>query len=327
MIGQRIVQYDLFRRHTGHPTRRGPQRDKRPSERPMNHPGEKFERFVHLLRQHTPQEGANYAVIEGVGAYRASAPEGRHPALDIPAIWAIGQGRKLCHAGDTTYDYSAGNVVVMFYPMAVETEVVEASRERPLLIAGVAIDLARMADVLLRMDQIEGAAAKPLSADPSGICAMSLEDSLLDPLIRLFELLDVPRDAAMLGDAVIDEIYYRLLCGEGGDELRYHLQQRGEIRRISRAVEHIHANLDKPVSVEDLADMVHMSRTSFYENFRDVMHASPLQYAKSVKLHRAQTLIQGGKNAGEAGYMVGYNSAAQFSREYKRHFGYPPSAT
>lgn len=57
------------------------------------------------------------------------------------------------------------------------------------------------------------------------------------------------------------------------------------------------------------------------------MHVSPLQYAKSVKLQRAQALLQEGKNVSQAGYMVGYNSPLQFSREYKRHFGYPPSAT
>ena len=57
------------------------------------------------------------------------------------------------------------------------------------------------------------------------------------------------------------------------------------------------------------------------------MHVSPLQYAKSLKLHKAKTLIQEGNNAIEAGFLVGYNSPAQFSREYKRHFGYNPSAT
>ena len=46
-----------------------------------------------------------------------------------------------------------------------------------------------------------------------------------------------------------------------------------------------------------------------------------------ISLYMAQTFIQEGKNASEAGYMVGYNSPAQFSREYKRHFGYAPSAT
>jgi AraC-like DNA-binding protein len=70
-----------------------------------------------------------------------------------------------------------------------------------------------------------------------------------------------------------------------------------------------------------------MSRTTFYENFRDVMHVSPLQYAKSVKLYKAQALIQQGKKANEAGYLVGYNSPSQFSREYKRYFGFAPSAT
>jgi AraC-like DNA-binding protein len=45
-----------------------------------------------------------------------------------------------------------------------------------------------------------------------------------------------------------------------------------------------------------------------------VIHISPLEYAKSVKLGRAQTLIRKGKKANEAGYLVGYNSPAQFSR-------------
>ena len=79
--------------------------------------------------------------------------------------------------------------------------------------------------------------------------------------------------------------------------------------------------------MEQLAEMVFMSRTSFYETFRDVMHVSPLQYAKSVKLDRARALITEGKNVSEASYLVGCNSPTQFSREYKRHFGFSPSAT
>jgi AraC-like DNA-binding protein len=215
----------------------------------------------------------------------------------------------------------------MFYPLAVEVEFVQASPEVPFLAAGVRMDLGRLAEVLLRLDRIDGAAAKPASIDPSGLLSTPLTDSLLDPFIRLFESLSNPRDAAMLGDSIVDEIYYRLLSGERGGELRHLLQQRGQIQLISKAVEHIHQNVDKPVSVDALAEMVHMSRPTFYENFRAVMHISPLQYAKSVKLDRAHTLIKEGKKANEAGYLVGYNSPAQFSREYKRHFGFAPSAT
>jgi AraC-like DNA-binding protein len=150
---------------------------------------------------------------------------------------------------------------------------------------------------------------------------------LLDPFIRLLDLQSDAKAAAFLGETIVDEIYFRLLSSERGGELRYLLQQRGEIQRIAKAVEYIHQNLDQPVSVEQLASMVHMGQTTFYENFRKVMHVSPLQYAKSVKLHEAQRLIKEGKRVNEASYMVGYNNLPQFSREYKRHFGFVPSET
>jgi AraC-like DNA-binding protein len=287
----------------------------------------KLEKLVALVEQHTPQEGLHFTGIESFGTFKASTTQARSPTVDEPAIIIVGQGRKYCYVGHKKYDYSVGNVLIMFFPMPVEIEIVEASPNKPFLAAGVQIDLGRLADVLLRIDRVDGAAAKPVSTDPSGIFSVPLNDNLLDPTIRLFESLANPRDAAILGELIVDEIYYRLLCDERGGALRSLLQQRGQIQRISKAVQFIHQNLDKPTSVEKLAEMVHMSKTSFYENFRDVMHISPLQYAKSMKLFRAQTLIKEGLNVSEAGYQVGYNSPAQFSREYKRHFGFAPSAT
>ena len=293
----------------------------------MEYKDESFIKLVRLIETHAPLEGVNFTSINNFGTYKVSEPQKRTPAIDHQSIFIIGQGVKYCHAGDKRYDHCPGNVVAMFLPMAVETEIVHASPEVPFLAAGVAIDLGRMADVLLRIDRIDGVAAKPATKHPSGIISIPLNDHLLEVFIRLFEVLEDPRDAAMLGESIVDEIYYRLLCSERGDDLRFFLQQRGEIQRISKSVEYIHQNYDKPVSVAELADMVHMSRTAFYENFREVMHISPLQYAKSVKLDKAQTLIREGKKANEAGYLVGYNSPAQFSREYKRHFGFAPSLT
>ena len=58
-----------------------------------------------------------------------------------------------------------------------------------------------------------------------------------------------------------------------------------------------------------------------------MLRRSDLADRESIKLDRAQTLIREGKKANEAAYLVGYNSPAQFSREYKRHFGFAPSAT
>jgi len=293
----------------------------------MSYQQDKFEQFLSHVEQHSPQEDLNFSAIENFGTLKSSMPRRRHPSCDPPVIFIVGQGRKSCFVGEQKYDFKVGDVLVLFYPMAMDTEIVEASPDKPFLATGVAMDLGRMANVLMRMDRIDGVAAKPASVNPSNIFSMPLSNNLLDPFIRLFKLLDNPRDAIMLADSIMDEIYYRLLEDERGNELRFLLQQRGEIQRISKAVEYIHKNLDKAVSVEHLAELVHMGQTTFYENFRNVMHLSPLQYAKSVKLYEAQKLIKEGKNVSEAGYLVGYNSSAQFSREYKRHFGIVPSAT
>ncbi len=293
----------------------------------MNDPQNKIEQFVSLMELNSPQEDLNYSMIENFGTLKSSMPRIRHPSCDPPAIFIVGQGSKTCFVGNQKHEFKPGDVLVLFHPMAMETEIMDASPEKPFLAAGIAMDLGRMANVLMRIDQIEGAVAKPASVNPSNIFSIPLNDNLLDPFIRLFKLLSTPRDAKMLADSIIDEIYYRLLSDERGNELRFLLQQRGDIQRISKAVDYIHQNLDQTISVDLLAEMVHMGKTAFYENFKNVMHLSPLQYAKSVRLHEAQKLIKEGKRANEAGYLVGYKSPAQFSREYKRHFGFAPSAT
>ena len=287
----------------------------------------KFEQFVCLLEEHAPSDGIHRSRIGNFGALRMSEPHAKACTVYEPLLIIVGQGEKYCYVGNQKYDYSAGRILTMFLPMPVQTEVVKATPENPFLAALLAIDLGRLADVLLRIERVDGVSTKPVTSSPSGVFSAPLSEALLDSFIRLFGAVGSQREASVLGELIVDEIYFRLLCDEQGGDLRTLLQQRGQIQRIAKAVAHIHENLDKPISVGQLAGLVHMSRTTFHESFRTVMHVSPLQYAKSMKLLKAQTFIQGGKNASEAGYLVGYKSPAQFSREYKRHFGYAPSST
>ena len=53
---------------------------------------------------------------------------------------------------------------------------------------------------------------------------------------------------------------------------------------------------------------------------------SPLQYLKKTRLLKAKAaLLFEGLGVEEAAYEVGYASASQFSREFKRYFRVPPS--
>ena len=70
-----------------------------------------------------------------------------------------------------------------------------------------------------------------------------------------------------------------------------------------------------------------MSLTTFREHFRATTGMSPIQYQKQLRLHEArQLMLNQNLSAGSASALVGYESASQFNREYKRLFGAPPLA-
>lgn len=288
----------------------------------------KMDEFIQLLARHAPHEGANLTVLNNVGLFRMSQPMERTPILYEPAIFMMGQGAKVCYLGDEVYKYDAGKYLIVFLPMPLEVTVTDASPACPVLMAGFRLNLSRLASVSLRLDAVDATPVqRSHNDDPSGIHTSSMDAGLLDAAIRILRTLSDPVEAAMLGEAILDEIYYRILREDRNGALRTVLQRQAQIQQIARAVDYIHQSMNQTISVETLAEMVNMSTTTFHRHFKEVMHLPPLQYAKSIKLHRAQALIRGGKRANEAGYMVGYNSPAQFSREYKRQFGYAPSAT
>jgi transcriptional regulator GlxA family with amidase domain len=80
------------------------------------------------------------------------------------------------------------------------------------------------------------------------------------------------------------------------------------------------------MKVEDLAELVNMSVSSFHEHFKSVTSMSPLHYQKVLRLQEARRLMLSTMmDAGTASQHVGYLSPSQFSREYSRFFGSAPT--
>lgn len=67
-----------------------------------------------------------------------------------------------------------------------------------------------------------------------------------------------------------------------------------------------------------------MSTSSFHRNFHAVTALSPIQFQKRIRLQKSRLLLTGAEDVATVGYRVGYDSASQFSREYRRQFGLPP---
>lgn len=71
--------------------------------------------------------------------------------------------------------------------------------------------------------------------------------------------------------------------------------------------------------------MAKMSVSTFHQHFRTLTQMSPMQYQKRMRLHMARVrMMTEGLDAASAAFEVGYESATQFNREYRRLFGLPP---
>jgi AraC-like DNA-binding protein len=284
-----------------------------------------MEALIKMIETKTPSEGMQETPIPEVVLFRESLQHPLEPLLYDPFFIFIAQGKKQGILENTRYEYDSGHFLTVLAPVPMACQVIEASKEKPLLAIGILINRARIRNMLMKIDQVEPAPAKPVEVNPSGIFTAPLNEALLNALIRLMKTMDSPAEAAIVGEAVVEEIYFRILKYEQGGALPFLLHRWGQIEQITNAVEYIHRNLSEVISVDKLSALANMSSAAFHKKFKEVMHMSPLQYAKQIKLIKAQTFILSGMKVSEAGYKVGYNSPAQFSREYKRHFGIAPS--
>lgn len=277
-------------------------------------------RLARLLDEVAAQEGIQQTPVEGVRVVRHTEPRPRTPAIYEPMIVVIGQGRKRAYLGDEVYVYDPFNYLVLSVPLPVECEW-EASPEEPLLLVGINVEPVMIGEMILEIDE----PLPRVTSMPRGISVTPMSEELSGAVIRLLECLKKPVDARMLGRQIVREIVYRVLCGEQGETLRALASRNEHFARIARVLKDIHTSCAKPFSVESMAKEARMSIAAFHQNFKVVTASSPLQYLKRIRLDRARLpMAHDGYNANTAARAVGYESASQFSREFKRLFGMTP---
>jgi AraC-like DNA-binding protein len=278
-------------------------------------------RMTELLNSIATGEGMRPSILDGVSLMRGSRSLPRMPVLYEPSIVILGQGRKRGHLGGQVYTYDPHNYLVLSAPMPFECET-EVGPDGPLLGISIRIDLAVLGELMMKMDR------KPLAAGENEthcMYATPLDLALSEAAVRLLESLGSPVDAQVLGPQIVREITYRVLCGRHGNSLRALIAMNGHLSQVQRALERMHAHYSEALDVASLASDAGMSVSAFHHHFKTVTATSPLQYLKTIRLHKARMLmVQDGIGAGTAADSVGYESTSQFSREFKRFFGATP---
>ncbi|TOQ36440.1 AraC family transcriptional regulator [Vibrio parahaemolyticus] len=260
--------------------------------------------------------------ISGLRFSRWTTPTPPTSYTHNPSICLIAQGRKRVLLGEESFIYDANHFLISSVDLPIIANIIEASEAQPYLGLIMELDLTEISQLIV---DSELAFTQSKEAQ-KGIAVGELSESLLDAFVRLAELLDEGQNIKILAPIIKREIFYRLLMSEQGTRLHQIVTAGSHSHQIAKAIDWLKNNFVKPLSVGDLASYTGMSKSSFYTHFRSMTSMTPLQFQKKLRLSEARRLmLTENLDAMAATFKVGYESPSQFSREYSRLFGAPPS--
>ncbi len=251
--------------------------------------------FLKLVRK----EGFFATAIDGITLMRVDHNTPPISVLQEPTLVFVLQGKKRGYIGKETYSFEQGECLIVSVSMPFDCDTI-ASSEQPMIAVSMKLD----ADTVIQYDE-----------------------TISSVLLRLLNTLTSEQDILILGDQIKRELLYRVIQHSGADALKGLVVQ-GNLRPIYKICEYIQHHFTEKLTVEMLAEQANMSTSAFHKAFKQVTQHSPLQYLKVVRLHKAKQLLQNAdQSVAQAAYAVGYQSSSQFSREFKKQFGFSPNQT
>ena len=292
--------------------------------RPRNGATEpEMQNLARLLAAYAPHDGSFELRIPGVHASRFSrVMTNCVHALRMPSLCIVAQGAKTVLVGQENFEYDATRMIVFSVALPVASQITRASHSEPYLALKLDLEPRKVAELVLKVYP----QGLPPVQERSAVYLTPVDGSIVHAGTRLLECLGQPGDIELIAPLVLDEILIRLLRSPIGIRVAQMGFAESSVHRVARAISWLRENFSQPMKVEDLAELVNMSVSSFHEHFKSVTSMSPLHYQKVLRLQEARRLMLSTMvDAGAASQRVGYLSPSQFSREYSRFFGSAPT--
>ncbi|MEU6142709.1 AraC family transcriptional regulator [Streptomyces sp. NPDC047081] len=234
-----------------------------------------------------------------------------------PMICFIADGAKRTAAGDRTWVTPRGEMALI----TLDLPVTAAFEKVPYRAAVMRLDSRELAAVQMELDE---AGSPPPPAVTAAVTA-PMAPELVDAVTRWVGLLDNPEDIRPLAPRVESEILYRLLRSPLGPVLRQWSLADSAASRIRRVARWICDHYTEPLGIDEIAEVARMSPATLHRHFKTATGMSPLRFQKHLRLQEARRrLFAGDVTAAQVAQAVGYVSATQFNREYRREYGLPP---
>lgn len=281
----------------------------------------RMEQLAVMIKKLCPRDGSHGTDIDGLFLTRYSTTEVPRTSLHQAVFCVVAQGAKSTLLNEQRFIYDPSKYLLVSLDLPLVGQIEGASRKKPFLGLSLVLDFEEIAS-LMREANLPHESAPPLRP---GLMVGSIDDDLLDAVSRLTGLLTKPTQISILAPLVRREIFYKLLLSEQGGILRRMVADSGNVQRVAAGLVWLRRNFDRPIRMGELAREMRMSPSAMHSWFRAVTSMSPLQFQKHLRLQEARRLLLAESlDAGTVSRRVGYESASQFSREYRRFFGAPP---
>ena len=96
--------------------------------------------------------------------------------------------------------------------------------------------------------------------------------------------------------------------------------------KLTPAVTYILNNFTKPIKNDELAEICQISTIYFRKLFLEVYGTSPIKYIHNLRIRRAKEILRSDYTSiSDVAFSLGYNNIYEFSKDFKKHTGVPPT--
>ena len=104
-----------------------------------------------------------------------------------------------------------------------------------------------------------------------------------------------------------------------------HSSSKFDQQQVEKVERYITENIDKHISVDDLAEQLNCSKFYFLREFKKFTGVTPYQYLMNMRLEKAKALLSSGKtNIAAISIELGFNDQSHFTKAFKNHFAITP---
>lgn len=170
----------------------------------------------------------------------------------------------------------------------------------------------------------------PVLQNPADFCMVLSKDvpwqkTVIKDLMRLFSGEEGEQDSALLLRGLMQVIWQLLY--------NHHIQGVAKSqpvcrleRQVQEAVRYMHAHFQEDISLEELADIAHVSMGQLCRSFKQLTGNTPFTYLKRYRIQKSCAyLADSDKKISEICMLCGFNNISYFNREFLRTLRVTPS--